>query len=867
MRISTNTIYTKFLYDQQTTYTNLNRVNNQLSSGMKIDKIYDDPTVFTDTLRLDNESNSLTQVLNTSKNAQTFANNTDTTLNDMTRTLEEFKTKLLQAANATNSDTSYSALADELQGLRDHLQTLANTSIDGKFLFSGTAFDTKPISNDGSYNGNNKRITAKLGSGVNVPYNIDGASLFQGIDRDYAKHISTNVQHFDKLKEHPEFVVLRDGKYYIDREIKEHNQTPATDDPPQQVSLSTDSDIRMLTGVNDIYDSEKDTYKDGTSYFYISGRKPNGETFNEKFSLSNSAKIDDLLDRIGQAFGNTPTAKAVDVSMNEFGEIEIKDTTTGKMVTDFNLVASDADEESVDDLVKNGDYVVSFIKSNYPPIRDIASPTAQNKDFDNRIFTLNTEFRTIEDERFAKPTDTVFDVLGKKGLNEANDPATMETLNKIHFSGTNVDGESVDVSIDVTEDTTMQDIMDSIEENFQVDDGDVKVSLENGKLIIYDATLDDKNETSKLTFTMDAQYEETDDQGNTTTTNLSMFAREDGLTNDKTQFDVNGRIVMSSIPQVDKNTQTFATEDTKMIDVSGSDDIDGKRIDVNYTDKDGNIKRAYFTLRDTEWTDANGDTHLSTFTIIADDGTETTYDIYDNEGNKTPIHDITTITQELDPKTCELCNVEHTTKGITYKQFDDVIGMLVSGNLPASNTPTDYNNAINAYQEDVDVDLKDGKLFVDDKNNATTKIRLEIHDHDTDTYNNTNDPVFTFNANNAITIDEPKVDIFKQLDEIIQSVREGRVRMDGDEDNPRDIGIQGGIELIDHLQDHIIKKHTEIGAISASLQRTEERTNMLIVHTETLKSDVVDVDIAQASLELQKLTLNYQAMLSSISKN
>jgi flagellar hook-associated protein 3 FlgL len=852
MRITTNTLYSNFLYNQQNTLKDLNDVNNQLSSGMKIDKIYDDPTVFTNTLRLDSESNSLKQVLNTSKTAQNFADNTDTTLSDMTTTLTTFKTKLIQAANGTNSTTSYESLANELEGLKEHLKTLANTSIDGKFIFSGTAFDTKPIGDDGSYQGNDKRIKAKLGSNVNVPYNIDGASLFEGIDRDYSKHISTNVKHFDAMKENPEFVVLKDGKYYIDKNIKEHNQNAATDDPPAQVSLSTDSEIRMLTGVSDKYDAANDTYEDGTSYFYISGRKPNGDTFKDKIELTNSAKVSDLLERIGQSFGNTPTSKAVDVTMNQFGQIEVKDTTTGKMVTDFNLVASDANRDSVDDLVKNGDYTVSFIKSNFPPLRDIAKPSAQNKDFDNRVFTLNNEFRTIDTERFAKTSDKVIDVLGEKGLNKSNN--TKETLNRIELSGTDTDGNNVDTTLDIDSNTTMDDLVKKIKDNF----GDVNVSLENGKLIIFDNTID-KDETSKLSFTIDAQHY---DSANNTVDSLSMFARKDGLTNDKTKFDVNGRFLTSNVAQIDKNTQTFATEDTRMIDVSGSDDIDGKKLDINYTDKDGNIKRAYITLRDTP--DADG--HLSTFTTIADDGTEKTYDIFDNEGNKTPIHDVTTITQELDPNTCKLCNTTHTTKGITYEQLDDVIGMLVSNNLPSGDSFDDYKTANDSAQKDVEVGLNNGKMYINDKQNATTKIRFDIHDADTDDYNNSTAPVFTFNSNNALTIDEPKVDIFHQLDEIIQSVREGRVRMDGDEDNPRDIGIQAGIELIDHLQDHVIKKHTEIGAISASLQNTQDRTNMLIVHTETLKSDVIDVDMAEASLQLNKLTLNYQAMLSTITK-
>jgi flagellar hook-associated protein 3 FlgL len=849
VRITTNMLYSNFIYDQQNTYSDLNKATNQLSSGMKIENIYDDSSVFNDTLRLDEEGNSLEQVVKTSKTAQTFANNTDTTMNDMTKTLSEFKTKLLQAANADNNDTSYGALADELEGLKQHLQTLANTSIDGKYLFSGTAFDTKPISDNGDYNGNDKNIKAKLGSNVEVAYNIDGKSLFEGTDKDYAKHISTNVKHFDAMKENPEFVVLKDGKYYIDKNIKEDGQQPANDTLPSQVSLSDDSQIRMLTGVSDKYDGATDSYTDATSYFYLSGRKPNGDTFNTKIALSNSSKISDLLDRIGEAFGNTPTIKAVDVSMNEFGQIEIKDATTGKMETDFNLVASDQDASSVDELVKNGAYVQTFIKSNFPSTRDIAKLSAQNKNFDNRIFTLNTEFRTIDDETYAKPTDTVFNVLGDKGLNKATTPPTRDALDHINLTGTDTNGNAVNVNLNVDSTTTMQDLEDEIKNNF----GDVSVSLNDGKLVIYDNTID-KTGKSKLSFTMDAQ--------NSANQSLSMFARMDGLTNDKTQFNVDGRLVSSNVAQIDKTTQTYATENTEMINVSGDDNIDGKRIDFNYTDKDGNIKRAYITLRDTP--DVNG--HLSTFTTIADDGTTNTYDIFDAQGNKTPIHDVTTTVSKWDSATCSVCNETKTTKGITYKQFDDVIGMLVSGNLPVNNDNADYQEAIKESEKYVDVGLKDGKLYIDDKQNSKTNIRMQINDNDTDNYDGSSSPVFTFNANDAVTVDEPKVDIFHQLDKMIQDVREGRVRMDGDSDNPRDVGIEGDIELIDHIFDHVIKKHTQIGAVSKSLQDTEDRTNMLVVHIESLKSDVIDVDMAKASMELQKLTLNYNAMLSTIAK-
>jgi flagellar hook-associated protein 3 FlgL len=41
---------------------------------------------------------------------------------------------------------------------------------------------------------------------------------------------------------------------------------------------------------------------------------------------------------------------------------------------------------------------------------------------------------------------------------------------------------------------------------------------------------------------------------------------------------------------------------------------------------------------------------------------------------------------------------------------------------------------------------------------------------------------------------------------------------------------------------------------------------MLLITTQVLRSETIDVDFAQASLELKQLELNYQAMLSTVSR-
>ncbi len=840
MRVTSSNLYQNFIYNQQEVKSSLNRVTEQISSGKKISTIYDNPTVFTNALRLDQEESSLKSVKDTSKSAQTFADQTDGVLSDFTSTLDKFKAKLVEAANSTNSKTSYNAIANELKEMEGHLKNLANTSINGKFLFSGTAFGTKPIDADGKYHGNGEHVKAKIGSGLNIGYNIDGKSLFLGRDNDYAKHMSLNVIQYDKMKENPEFVVEQDGKKYIDRDRKAHGKDAASDAPPEKDIVTDDTQIRALTGVNDVYNAADDTYSDGTSYFYVEGRKPDGATFKEKFSLTNSASVDDLKEKIGNAFGNRANNKAVDVSLNKSGELEIKDTTTGKLVTDFSMVASDKDESDINAVVSKGDYVVNFNKSHFNSIRDVTGVKANNMDFDNSKFEFNTEFKRYDNENDAKKTDTLKDVLYKDEDGDGNND-----LDHIKLTGTDTDGNAVDKTLSVSDTTTVKDLEDEIKNDY----GDVTVSLAKGKITIIDNTLDDKTDSSKLSIKMDAQ----DSNDNS----LAIFARKDGAQSDKTYFQTEGSDLKSDVSQVNKKDNTFATKDTRMIDVSGDDSIDPKTLKISLIDIDGNKKDATITLRDKE---VNG--HKSTFTIGGN-----TYDIYDNEGNLTPIHDLTTSTTSIDPATCKLCTTTHTTKGMTYGQLSNVVSMMMADKYPASNSASDEKAAVAQAKEIVGVGLDEkGRLQIDDKKNATTKLKFGMYDSDTDDSTNKTAPVFTFNSNDAVTIDSAKLDIFSQMDKMIDDVRAGKVRADSETGNPRTTGIQGALELIDHIQDHVIRKHTEIGSISNTFENSIERNSMLIVHTETLKSDVLDTDLAQASMNLQKLTLNYQAMLATISK-
>jgi len=124
----------------------------------------------------------------------------------------------------------------------------------------------------------------------------------------------------------------------------------------------------------------------------------------------------------------------------------------------------------------------------------------------------------------------------------------------------------------------------------------------------------------------------------------------------------------------------------------------------------------------------------------------------------------------------------------------------------------------------------------------------------------------TFMANNAVTISNPSIDMFKQLDEMITAVRSGTFRMDSTSDDPRNIGIQNSLTQLDHIADHVTKAQTKIGALTNALSDANTRSTMLSVNVKAVQTDVIGVDTAAAYLEFQSITTAYQAMLSTISK-
>jgi len=203
---------------------------------------------------------------------------------------------------------------------------------------------------------------------------------------------------------------------------------------------------------------------------------------------------------------------------------------------------------------------------------------------------------------------------------------------------------------------------------------------------------------------------------------------------------------------------------------------------------------------------------------------------------------------------------------MTYQQLMDVVNMVTTNNLPASNTADDYDKAIIASKSDGKTELSyDGKLTFSDKTSVDTKATIALHDANSNDFSK--DPsVMTFNANDALSVRDPKTDFFKMIDDSIRAVQEQKTYPDSSSGDVRNVGIENAIQKITDLENHVNRMHAQVGAQSNTLDTSLQRTKLLEVNTLSLRSSVVDTDVAEASLKLKQLTLNYQAMLSTVGK-
>ncbi|EAH5977572.1 lagellar hook-associated protein FlgL [Campylobacter upsaliensis] len=737
MRVTNKLNFTNSIQNTMSGASALNKLSMQLSSGMKIQDSYEDASIYIDNTRLEYELKTLEQIKEATSSAKEMTSNSMKALQDMVKLLENFKVKVTQAASDSNSQTSREAIAKELEKIKEQIVQLANTSINGQYLFAGAQLNHKPFDSKGNYFGDKNNVNVVTGAGTESPYNIPGFDLFFKADGDYQKQITTNES-------------FTDNRYDLNK------------NPDKKQYLKGDNLWQDLIGLGYVKDKkleidkdfdQKDTRLDfPPTTLYVQGVKPDGQSFKSAVLVGPEDKMEDVLEKIGNLYGNTATEKVVDVTINDSGQIQIRDLKEGNNKLDFHAVA-------------------------YTP------------QFDDK-----TEMQKIEEE-----------------MKKLNPPMTKDQLTNL----------------------VMQEAIGNPARPITDLQSPVQVTINNQQFEINLHQTDFIN--SKMT----------DSAGNAT----------NGADYDNTFFEKHGNSVIGNVSQVIQGTNAYATDDTKLSEVMSGNAMDST-LNLTVNSKGGNTYNVTVDLQNStvSFPDPANPGQTITFPITHTNPTT------GNNGVVTPPNEI------------------------TYRQINDIIGMFASDQVPTQ-TITPNNGQINANQYDtlqklmsdskstvnVTMDYR-GRISVTDKLSTGTNIGVSLSDSQsgqfpqppyTHTANSQPGPDFSFNANNSLVIDEPNVDVIKDLDLMIEAVLSGNMRANADGDNPRNTGMQGALERLDHLSDHINKLNTTMGAYHNNIDNVNTRVTFLGVNVQTLKTKVNDADYAETLMNLMQTQLAYQASMKA----
>ncbi|MGP7818534.1 flagellar hook-associated protein FlgL [Niallia sp. 01092] len=126
-------------------YSELQRLSDQITTGKKITKPSEDPVVAMKGMRYRTEVVEVEQYQRNLNEGYNWMENADSTLDEATKILQRFRELTVQASNDTYDKTARNNIANEMTTLQQHMVTLAETKVGEKYIYNGTNTSNSPI--------------------------------------------------------------------------------------------------------------------------------------------------------------------------------------------------------------------------------------------------------------------------------------------------------------------------------------------------------------------------------------------------------------------------------------------------------------------------------------------------------------------------------------------------------------------------------------------------------------------------------------------------------------------------------------------------------------------------------------------------
>lgn len=192
MRVTQSMLSQNMLKNLSSSYSKMGKLQEQLSTGKKVNRPSDDPVVVMKSLGFNMQVDKVEQFKKNLTEVNNWLDSADDALDAVGSILHRTRELSVNAANSgvvTAEDRE--KIKIELGQLQEQLQQLANTKVGDKHIFSGRKTDT-PLYDNGAY-GNDpsfkENVTIEVFDGVDLRVSTDVTGTFENINT-----LMTNIQ-------------------------------------------------------------------------------------------------------------------------------------------------------------------------------------------------------------------------------------------------------------------------------------------------------------------------------------------------------------------------------------------------------------------------------------------------------------------------------------------------------------------------------------------------------------------------------------------------------------------------------------------------------------------------------------------------
>ncbi len=181
-RITNNMMTNTHLSDLYSNLGRLTDLQRQMSSGKLYNRPSDNPVAVVQDLSLGTSIFENEQYIKNMKNAVTWLENTDQSLNQIDSVVQRIRELAVYAGDGALEEADVEAIALEIEQLREELMMTANYAVGGNYLFAGLATGTIPFVEDDEgniiYQGNLGNVSYEMQQSYVGQVSLNGRDVF-----------------------------------------------------------------------------------------------------------------------------------------------------------------------------------------------------------------------------------------------------------------------------------------------------------------------------------------------------------------------------------------------------------------------------------------------------------------------------------------------------------------------------------------------------------------------------------------------------------------------------------------------------------------------------------------------------------------